>query len=215
MAVTYPIGLAEYFAGLATVSVRFSLGEAREVLQTGGGDIISQDNGPRLWGGAVSVRPQSNIAMRRFQARTEALLQAGRTFSVSPMGGPASDPDGAILGASSVTISVAPDASTLVLSGLPAGYELSQGDYLSFAYVNGITRNGLYQVGEDAVADAGGSITLSMTSFLRNYGALGGESVLLVDPVCKAVILPGSYKAPMQMAGLSKGFSFEWRQTLR
>jgi len=217
-ALTFPLPLVDFFAGLKISTMPFDLGESLLSSQTGGGEIITVDNGPRLWSGSVSVPPNYHVPMRQVEALAHTLRQGGRSFFVTDTtaGYPAADPDGTTLGASTPAIaSLDADNKRLTIDGLPAGYVLTRGDMLSFTY-GSPTRHALHQIVTSSVTADGAGLTplFEVTPFIRP-GAAVDAAVTLVQPYCKAVLVPGSYQAGVRNPGMTSGFSFSFQQTLR
>lgn len=216
MAMAFPLSLTEFADGLRVRSSTPDLGENQVMSETGGGELIVADAGPRLWGGSIAVAADTPDGQRRAQALATALRQGGRSFMFCDPRGryPASDPDGSELGdAEPALSSPAAGASVVSLTGLPAGYTLTGGDYLAFEY-GSPARYALHQVVLDAAADADGAVELDIVPPLRP-GAADGAAVSLINPSCRAVMVPGSFKPSKNGLGASEGFSFQWRQTLR
>lgn len=219
MALVYPLGLADFLDQLGIYETEFDLTEALTMNEDGGGELLPSSNGPRLWEGRVTVITDTHDEADRMVARIEALRDGNGSFMVTPTTRPApiADPGGAILGAATPIISaIGGDMRSLSVSGLPAGYILSQGDMLSFTYLTGPTRYALHRVGETVVADGSGNIAgnaLWLTAPMRP-GVTAGTSLKLIRPVLKARYLAGSFSRPITRRGATYGFAFGWRQTL-
>jgi hypothetical protein len=151
-------------------------------------------------------------------ARAELLRQPGASFLVhqSHRAGPQADPEGTALGAASPTITgVAANNRDVTLAGLPAGYVLTEGDLLSFTYLSNPTRYALHRVMETRTAAAGGGIATVEVSPPIRPGSTWPRPLTLLRPFCKAVIVPGSFEAPVMTRSPRATFSFSWRQSLR
>jgi hypothetical protein len=218
MTISFPLGRADFFTPLARVEATFDLSEAMAVTETGGGEILRADHGPRLWQGRVTVQANTYINLDRLVARAELLRQPGASFMVHPShrAGPQADPDGTGLAASSPTITaVAANNRDVNLTGLPGGYVLTEGDFLGFTYLANPTRYALHRVLETRTAGAGGSIAALEVSPPVRPGATWPRPLTLIRPFCKAVIVPGSFEAPVMTRSPRATFSFSWRQSLR
>ena len=218
MAITFPIPVADYFAGLRIASASIYLPEAMEISQTGGGEILTADLGARLWRGSASMVPGLVADVAAAEARLSVLRQSGRSFFACPVGNayPRADPDGSILGVSAPVIaSLAANNRELTISGLPIGYVLSAGDFLSFSYGADPVRYAFHQVVVGSTADALG-ITgqIEVTPHIRP-GAAVAAAVTLIRPAFKAVVIPGSYAAAMIGPRIASGQAFQFQQTLR
>lgn len=214
MAITFPVPLADFFLKMAKVSVQFTLPEVLESSRTAGGEVLTADLGTRLWYGTVGIAPEYHSEANEIEARLSILRQAGRSFLVSPSTKmyPRHDPDGLILGASTPTIHSMVGVRELKLTGLPSGYQVGAGDYLSFEYSG---KYALHQVVVGGTASgAGVTGNLEVTPHIRP-GATAGLAVKLVKPICKAVYIPGSHQVPTSEGPFTGGGGFSFVQTLR
>ena len=217
MALSFPLATT-YFGGLQINQGRVYLPESLEINVTGGGEVLSNDLGERLWVGDVTIAPRPHRIMAAVEAQLSVLRQAGRSFfAFDPrVPAPISDPTGSILGASSPVIaSLAVNNRELTISGLPAGYVLSAGDNLSFAYGSAPTRYALHQIVVGSTANGVGLTGLIEVTPLIRAGASVGASIVLIKPYCKAVYTPGSYQASTGGQVMSGGLSFSFIQSLR
>lgn len=217
-ALTFPLPLDDFFAGLQITVLGFDLTENSRSVQTGGGEVLVSDLGPRLWAFDVEVNTRTHAEARKAEALGRALRQAGRSFfAFDPSAAyPSADRDGAILGASSPVIATLDaDNRRMAISGLPGGYVLTRGDLLSFIY-GSPARYALHEVLTEAVIADGSGVTplFEVSPFIRS-GAATGAAVTLVRPFCKAVMVPGSFRPGTRRAVLTSGFTFSARQTLR
>ena len=221
MALTYPL----VFSRLMDIiepevsSVRFSLSDPRQFNQTGGGEILDASLGSRLWTGEYSMVPKGHQELLQIEGRIELLLEPGASFLVydTRKKYPAGDITGAILGASTPTLSaVNANNVDVTLTGLPPGYAFTRGDMFSFTYGSAPLRYALHRVTFAAsAADGSGNITVQVVPPIRSGYTLG-TAVSLVQPKMKAKIIPASYQPSMGSPGkLSDGLSFQFTQTLR
>lgn len=218
MPITFPLALADFMDLLSVARVTMSPRESVLQSTTRGGEVLRSDIGARLWGGRIVVAPASRAQMDQQVALAETLLEAQGSFMVARRSrhGPQADPTGAILGAAvPVILAVSIDWRDLSLAGLPAGYVLTRGDLLGFAYGTSPVRHALHRVLTTRTATGVGEITaLSVTPLVRP-GVTAGTPVTLVRPACKAVIVPESFDPDAEGGSLTEGFAFDWRQTLR
>lgn len=131
---------------------------------------------------------------------------------------PLLDPTGSILGVATVTIlALGGDARELSLAGLPAGYTLSRGDYLSFSYTSlAVTRQALHRVVDaTVVANGSGQAALFEVEPFIRPGTVAGAAVILKKAFCKAVKVAGSTTPNTGRSSLSEGLGFDWVQSLR
>ncbi len=218
MALTFPLSLATFFNGLQIGQGAVYLPSAVEQNQSGDGELFTANLGPRLWKGSASILKRVHQQAASAEALLSILRQAGGSFFAADIrqNGPAADPTGAILGASSPVISTL-NANTrdIRLSGLPAGYVLSRGDYLSFAYGSSPVRYAYHQIAVGSVANGSGVTgDIEVTPNIRP-GAVVSTAVVLVRPYFKAQIIPDSYQPAAGQGVQSSGLTFSFIQTLR
>lgn len=220
MAYTFPLTLAQFFDGLPIESAMFDLGEALEMGETGGGEILTADVGARLWKCDVEIALQPYFTAEQIKAKINLLRYAGRSLIVHPipMVAPQYDPTGSILGGGASAVSlIAVNANNreIKLGGLPVGYQLTIGDKLSFQYGSNPVRYALHEVASNGVADGTGATGwFELTSFIRpGYALL--SNVKLIKPEMKAVLIPGSFSAGKSGGQVTQGMKFSLVQTLR
>jgi hypothetical protein len=112
-----------------------------------------------------------------------------------------------------VIASLSVDMRELALSGLPAGYRLTRGDYLGFAYGGG--RRALHRVASELVTANGAGVTpLFEVSTLIQPGAMLGAAVQLIRAAIPVLRIPGTVKSGSTRHSLTEGFTFQFVQTL-
>lgn len=201
------IPLSWFWDLLVRVEATFHLPQMSEQEETTGGEIIDINIGPRLWTGSVRVKSDSHDVIDAAAARMESALETGASFMLRPphRRGPVNDPKGTTLGAAVVTLSsVNANRRDVTLAGLPVGYNPGVGSFLSFAYG---TRQAFHRITESNGAN------VTVLPAIRD-GFAAGAAVKLMNPEIRAKVVKDSYKPPQMQPGVSRGFSFEWRQTL-
>lgn len=216
MALTYPLTLESFADILPVGSLTFHLPEQIVMSRTGKGEQLTADVGERLWQGTITLGRLSRAEAGRPEVLIDLIRQAGRSFLIYDRfrTNPTSDPTGTILGAATPTIlALGGDARELSLTGLPSGYTLSAGDYLSFAY-GGL--QALHRIVPSTVSanGAGQTALFEVTPALRP-GAVAGAAVQLKKAFCKAVAVAGSIEAASRSSTMTEGIAFDWVQTLR
>lgn len=219
MPVTFPLSTADFLELLPVASITMHLPEIVEISRTGGGEVLTEDLGPRLWQGTVELGKLLTREAEEAQTMIDLLRGAGRSFFAfdtrSP--GPRLDLTGAILGAATPQIrALGSDARVMQLKGLPPGYQLVRGDRLSFDYSSNPTRTALHRIVDASVVANGAGETgdFEVMPEIR-AGAAVDATVRLVRPQCKVVLVPGSVEAGSRRSHLSEGMSFQFIQTLR
>lgn len=216
MVQTFPMPLADFWSPLRVASLSLSLPAAAEISRTAGGEIIVAELGARLWSARVTLAPTGIENAAALQVKLRLLQRAGASLFVSPRIGdyPARDPNG-VIAESNVTIAVLPSGNqTLSLSGLPAGYALSAGDYLSFSYGNSAL-HAFHQLVSDTRANTSGIVPAFEIIPQLRPGATIGASVALVKPAFKALLVPGSLNEGVMQGTRLSGVSFDLIQTLK
>lgn len=218
MAYTFPLPLADFFAGLPIQTAVPDLTEAVEMSQSGGGEILTADVGPRLWKMDVSIRPGYYADIEPIKAKLNLLRRAGRSLIVHaiPSMYPAADPTGSILGANVVQLDgVNVNHRDISLSGFPPGYKISVGDCMSFTYGSNPVRFAMHQFVGEAYANGEGVISpIEVIDFIRPGFTLGAP-VTIIKPAFKAIVVPGSTNPGRVGQRMIDGLQFTVMQTLR
>ena len=215
MAFAFPLTPAQFLDQLRVQSARFWLPESLTLESTEGGEIFTADRGPRLWQAEYTLAQGHHHSVDEDEARLALLAQAGRSFlAYDPRrAGPKADPDGVGLAGFSPVIS-ATTAREVMVTGLPPGYQISRGDYLGWIYGTNPVRYALHRAVTAPVATSGGLATVEVTPNIRT-GAAAGAAVSLIRPVCKMVLIPGSYAPGAAARVFTAGATFHAQQTLR
>lgn len=216
MALTFPIGLADFFEEFCPISTTFQLGEAVMVNETGGGEVIRSDYGTRLWQGTVTLAPSKPVLIEDMMALIRVLQDSRASFLLYPRhkrratgGGALSEPIG--------QINILPANNRLIsLKALPASYVITRGDFLSFIYSSSPSRYAFHQAVESITANgAGVTGEFEVVPPIRP-GAAVDTGVQFNKPRLKAVMVPGSLTiSELPRRGFATGATFGWRQTLR
>ncbi|AZV77930.1 hypothetical protein EBB79_08495 [Parasedimentitalea marina] len=216
MALQWPLTTSQFLDTLPVAKVTFRLARAQTQSETGGGDVIANKRGARLWQGQIVLDKDYHSVWAAIEARIALLEEPGASFLLRDirLPGPIADPDKSGLGAATPTIS---DLNTnnreFSLTGAPALYKVSQGDLLGFTYGSNPTRYAVHRVVSDAIANLAGTISnIEVIPFIRP-GAEAGAAVTLGDPVLRAKILEAEYGASRSI--VSEGGVINWTQTLR
>lgn len=216
MALSFPLSADQFFDLLSVSECTFSLDEAMQSSQTGGGEVISASVGSRLWMGQIALNRGYHAVVAQQNAILDMLREPGRSFFAYDFARqyPFADQGGYILGAATPTIASLPSNREIAIEGLPPGYLLSPGDRMSFEYGSNPTRHALHQVAVGGRSDASGNLTVEVSPGVRS-GATAGAAITLIRPQIKAIIVPGSTQIGASGAGISEGASFSIVQTLR
>lgn len=214
MALSFPIPPAALIDLLAVDTIAWNLTPQQEYSGLGSGEGLAHDLAPALWEGDCSTVARPHREIERMRARFLALdgsigsfLLYGRNTMF-----PATDPDGTLLGGAAVRVgTVAANRKELSFAGLPAGYRLSWGDFVSIVY--GGSRYALVQLLADAVADGSGSTGMVEVRPHLRPGIGSDAPVSLVRPSAKVKLVPGSLWVET-VTHWSSRLRFSARQTL-
>lgn len=215
---TFPLPLSQFMNVLPVSEMTFDLSEALARDETGRGEVLSASLGARLWTGTVTVSRRRLDMAGRYVALIDLVRQPGATFYIGDVTrrAPASDPTGAGLGSATPTLSsVSTDRREMVIAGLPPGYAVGLGDFLSIDYGGAPLRRALHRVVHGGgIANGSGVLPAVEVVPPVRTGFAAGVAVTLVNPACKAVILPGSATPARSRRASADGLSFGFIQTL-
>lgn len=218
MALTFPLSLSTFAGKYRIDSMTFDLSESRSISQTGAGEILSSDNGPRLWMGSVQLTARRHEDAADLEAVLSILRESGSSFLMTDLRrtGPRGDPDGSWLGAAAPLLdAVATNNRDITISGLPASYVLSRGDLVGWTYLDSPTRYALHRIVTGGDADGSGTCSgIELTPKVRP-GFTTGAAISLLRPCCKAIVIPGSVTPGNRNLTATSSMSFRFTQTLR
>lgn len=205
-----------FFGGLKVTNVMMMLSDPQEISRLGDGSILKASLGAALWTGEATLPSGPHRLQSEAEVRLARLMRAGETLLVYDprSNGPAADPGGAILGASTPTIhTLDADNRRLRVQGLPVGYQLSVGDWIGWTYGGSPVRYAAHRIETAAVADGSGLTPLFAVEPFTRPGVTVGTAVNLIRPPIKAVLTGADYGAGR--ARVSQGPTFSFIQTLR
>lgn len=215
MALTFPLDLATFFGALKVAAFSIRLGEASLVGRTGGGELIRSDYGARLWQGSITIAPVANANVEDVAALVHVLQDSRASFLIYPL-----HRRKALLEASTAEPmgqinSLPTDNRLLTLKGLPAGFKITRGDFLSFTYSSSPVRYALHQAVESITANGSGVTGQFEVIPPIRPGAAVDANVQTTRARCKAVMVPGTYRPAGFTPEGAAAISFDWMQTLR
>ncbi len=218
MALIFPRPVAEFADKLRLSSVKFWLDGQEEYSGLGSGEFLAADLGPKTWKAEVSIMDLRHADAAEVQALIESMDGSIGTFYLyDPRKQyPRLDPGGAILGAANPVIaSIGANRKSLAVSGLPAGYVLSVGDFLHYDYGSNPVRRALHRVAEVATANGIGTTnTFEVRPHLK-VGATVGLTISPIKAAAKMKIIPSSFDPGA--GGVDRrttGMRFQAQQTL-
>jgi hypothetical protein len=193
MSLIFPLSLASFADLIGVSQVKWNPKDNRELSGMGSGQILGADLAPQLWTGDLTLAEKEHADARKIEAKLNAVIRSmGSFYLYDPRTAyPYADRDGSTLGSSTVKVKAKADGKSLSLKGLPAGYVLTEGDYLAFDY-NFSTRRWFGEVAEGVTADSSGdTATFEVSPFLP-LEDVTGLVVTLVKPAMVCKIVPGS-----------------------
>lgn len=207
-----PRSLAEFF-DLLPLAPGCVWREVRndELAGLGSGAALTFELADPLWGMSVVLDWSEWPEARRLAAMTRSLTKPGQDFLMTnPIGQyPAYDPGGTILGASSVTIlAVDPGTRRVSFAGLPAGYQLTWGDFGEVVFGAAPQRRYVFELHGTATANGFHETGLVEISPPIWPGIVAGATVNLKRPATRAFIVPGSLREGPIRTGIVDGMSF-------
>lgn len=210
----FPLSTGDFFDRADVWTPRFEPMTYQSVSGLRGGGLIAAEFAAARWSADVTIAPYFNRDSVGLEAIINSLRGSIKSFEAydTRRAFPYADPTGAILGAAAVTISaIGSDNASLKLAGLPAGYTITSGDYISVP-----SRKQLFQAIETSVANASG---ISPTFFAVTPSILpnlvNGDAVRLIKPIGFFRIVPGTYSAPVSDGATSRGGSFKMMQVFQ
>lgn len=211
MVVAFP--RSDVFSGVrfAPDGYRFQLMQRQEFSRQANGITRGKDFGSALWIANYSTLPLDIDDALDFEAILNSLDGVLGSFYAGDLRRPYPrlDPKGeAIAGSNPQLLRIGTSGKAIALSGVPVGYTLSRGDYLSFDYGAGPSR-AYHQVMEaTVVADANGETpNFEIRPHIRP-GAMVGAPVTLAKPTAVMSLLPGSIEQRM-IDGINTVISFQ------
>ncbi len=215
MTMTFPLVPGEFWARLPIATMSLDADTPVEFSRTAAGRAWTSDLGDPLYVGKVTLGRMTEAERRDVEVLLDILRPAARPFYAYDSRGrwPKADPRGRILGTAAPIIASIPSARELTLSGLPARYLLSRGDYLAFDLSGG--RRALHHVVDAVVTASSAGVTPAFEVFPPlQASAAPGAAVTLVDAACKAILKPGGVTKGTSRHTITEGATFEFIQTL-
>jgi hypothetical protein len=209
-----PLALADLADLLPVAAVAWNEARQDAVSALGSGEWLTHELGPPLHEAEVRTARMPHARAEQLRARLRALDGGAHFYLSNPtMLFPQADPGGAILSSANVVIAtINAIRKALTLSGLPAGYVITMGDYMHVDYGTP-SRRALMQAVEGATANGSGvTAEFEVRPHLRP-GIIAGLAVTLKKPAAKVKIVPGSVRVETVTTLLSQ-LRFTARQTL-
>jgi len=201
MTITYPLDLLADWPGWSTLDPSY----ADETSGQAGGQIRLKSLRAPLWTLRASTRDLLPNELRQWKARLAALENGKKTFwgydltAFFPIAYPnGSWPTGSTFTGETAAISAVTSMIALRLKSLPAGFKISVGDHIAFAYGSGPSY-ALHQAMEAVVADSSGVTPAFEVRPPIRQGAAINNVVKVKRPACLMMIVPGSVSTPANL----------------
>lgn len=200
MTITYPLPTS-FFDEFPGWSTEFNLLWRQEQSRTAGGQTVVKDMGSPLWQMTAQSRSMKPNELDYWRARLTSLENGLKTFHAFPKSRcfPVAYPNGswptggAFAGVGQVA-TIASNRKAISLSGLPAGYKVSVGDYVQ------IGDKDIHMVMEPVSAGGGGVTTQFEVRPHLWPGVTAPVVATLVKPSCVMAVVPGSISTTADMA---------------
>jgi hypothetical protein len=196
--ITYPVNLLPTFPGW---TIGFDLRWRQEQSTQASGRVIVKDMGAPLWTLRAASKILSPNTLDHWRARLTALENGLQTFWGYPMSRcfpikhpRGSWPTGAAFAGTCTLATINVNRKAITLSGLPAGFELSVGDYISIA-------GDLHQVMVAVSAGSGGTTNEFEVRPHIWPGVTPPKSVSVKQPACLMTVVPGSVSSDADLNG--------------
>lgn len=211
MPLTFPLSLGTFADLLPIESVIPNFQRNDQISGLENGQIIAAEIAPPLRTLTVSLRPMSYDDDAKVSALIESLDGSIGTFYMcqAPRLYPQADPKGSIIGAINPTIgAINADNKRIVVYGLPVGYVLTQGDFISFNFGAGGAYRAFHRILQTGAANSSGQLEIELRPHL-NVGVTVGTIVTIKKPSFKAIIIPNSLNEGTIAATKVTGKSFQ------
>lgn len=217
MAFSRNLALSSFWGLLKINSIELSVHEPRQTERTGGADFLTASMGEPLWRGTVTATRRAHVDAHLLNARLRLAERPGSTFRWTPTTADfqVDDPQGTVLGAASVSVVNVKADGDLVILGVPTGYSIAGGRFLSFNYGSGPARWALHQVMSARTSTGPGDDMELVVQPPVRVGWQAGDAVTLHKPTALAAIVPESARYGVMVPGYGEGISFDFIQRLK
>lgn len=180
MALTFPLSAAAFADLLQVESVKFNL-QWQQEMSGKGGDLLTADLADAYWEADVTTVELPHADAHQVMASINALGGGVRTFYLynPALSYPQADMDGSTYGASTPVVGTVADSFNLSITGLPADYVITKGDFLQITYG---TRTYFGQFAESATASGAGVLSSIAVAPALPAGVASADAVNLIKP---------------------------------
>jgi hypothetical protein len=196
MAITFP--RSDIFTSANFVTQSFRILQRQEISRQANGVSRGKDLGTGIWTASWTTAIQTHEEAVNFEAIINSLDGVVNGFYAGDLRReyPLLDPTGSVLGSSAVKIHTVSSAVSWRLKGLPVGYVISRGDYMSYDYGSPSVR-ALVQAMESATADAFGVTPEFVVRSELRAGTVPDLNVTLKKPTAMFRLIPDGFDPRM------------------
>lgn len=189
MALTYPYPLSFLADCLRGDRINLSLKRNDEMSGSGDGRFWTYSLAKPLWQVSIDLYSKSAAHAREINAKIYALDGSTPFLWADPF---YSGPEGGNAGGGVTVGAISADRDTISLAGLPAGFQITAGDYFSVTHTNG--REYFATFAESGTAGGSGNVSNLTVRPTVPFGVTVGASVRLATPRMKVMIPPGGFQ---------------------
>lgn len=208
--------LAEFFDKLKISDYTLYPAENLTTSQTGGGHILTAENGPRLWRGSITLAAMSHADAAEQAALVNRMMNPGMRFALvdKKRQHPASDPNSSIWNGTTpapqpIRITAVNAAGGFTMDRGRTNYVITPGDRFHY------TLNGLRFYNEFSARHTLGPLPATVPVLLKHYGPFTEANITIRRPAMIAMIVPGSVQPFRTLLTHSDGMSFDFVQVLK
>jgi hypothetical protein len=201
-------------------SVEMGLMDNRRMSRAQGGGVAVSGYGARLWYGKATLPVGRSAGQQRGEiAHLQGLQEVGATFLIHSTHTKflQNDPDGSIAASWNprFVASTSTQSAEIVLDGIDAGFVFLPGDRLSYNYAvpGGVDTHILHEIAIRSYNSGDATQTLAVRSFAP-AGIPNNTPVQFVRPTVRALIVPGSFKPPVETPRARTGGSFDFVEAI-
>lgn len=186
----------DLMTALPIASVTFMQQWRQEFARQAGGLPRVADIGPAIWMAKIQTGEMYNDDAESAAALINQMGGSLGTFLAwnprRPY--PKADPTGALIAGHSPTLNDV-SGNVITLHDLPAGYQISRGDKISWDWGSSPTHRAFHEFCADATADGSGVLTCEVSPYVRTGWAVNA-AVTLAQPTVEMMISPGTFDFP-------------------
>lgn len=192
MALTFP---RDMVSAQCWETAKFTLQRRQELSRTADGRTQGKDLGPAIWRAEFQTYPLAQADAEALEADLMTLQGVVNSFYAVTMRrrAPLTWASNTLAGVTVLAIGASNDK--ISLAGLPAGFVMTAGDFVTITTSSGTE---LHKLARGGTADGNGQTPkMEVVPHIRP-GVAAGDAVTLIDPFAEMVMEPGSLDMPRQ-----------------